>query len=58
MKVVDSSLYLRSQKGTGDESNDFAQVVFYAKNFEDLPIVQRLGDIIRVHRANVSSFNG
>jgi hypothetical protein len=30
-----------------------AQVVIYANKFEDLPIVQRLGDIIRVHRANI-----
>lgn len=28
-------------------------VIIYAKRFEDLPLVQRLGDIIRIHRANI-----
>jgi hypothetical protein len=28
-------------------------LVFFANKFEDLPISQRVGDIIRVHRANV-----
>ena len=54
LRVVDQTLYTKSQSKTGDEANDSAQVVFYAKNFEDLPIAQRIGDIIRVHRAKVS----
>jgi hypothetical protein len=29
----------------------------YANKFEDLPIVQRLGDIIRVHRARLTKWN-
>eukprot|EP00347_Sterkiella_histriomuscorum_P003620 403363589 len=33
-------------------------IVFFAKRFEDLPITQRVGDIIRVHRAYVSTFKG
>lgn len=44
LKVVDPTLH---QKGT------YANVVIYASKFEDLPIVHRLGDIIRVHRANM-----
>ena len=50
MKVVDPSLHIKNQKGTGDAS-DYANVVLYAKSFEDLPIIHRIGDIIRVHRA-------
>jgi len=34
-----------------------AQVILYANKFEDLPIIARLGDIIRVHRANVRKNN-
>lgn len=30
----------------------------YAKRFEDLPIIHRLGDIIRVHRATLRLYNG
>jgi len=44
LKVVDPTL---NAKGA------YASVVIYANKFEDLPIVHRLGDIIRVHRANM-----
>jgi hypothetical protein len=45
LKVVDNSL-----NGAG-KSADYASIVIYATRFEDLPIVHRIGDIIRVHRA-------
>ena len=56
LKVVDPSLHVKSQKGTGDGS-DYATVILYAKRFEDLPIVSRIGDIIRVHRATLRLYN-
>ena len=56
LKIVDPSLYIKSQKGNGD-SSDYATLVLYAKRFEDLPIIQRLGDIIRVHRATLRLYN-
>lgn len=52
-KVVDHSL---AKKGTVSEK-DWVTVVFYAKNFEDLPIIQRVGDILRVHRAQFQHYN-
>ncbi len=57
MKIVDPSLYVKGQKGTGDGS-DYATLVLYAKRFEDLPIIHRVGDIIRVHRATLRLYNG
>jgi Telomeric single stranded DNA binding POT1/CDC13 len=57
LKIVDPSLYVKTQKGTGDAS-DFATLVLYAKRFEDLPIISKLGDIIRVHRATLRLYNG
>ena len=33
-------------------------LVLFSTKFEDLPISQRVGDIIRVHRATVSEFRG
>lgn len=57
LKIVDPSLYLKKEKGTGDAS-DYATLVLYAKRFEDLPIIHRLGDIIRVHRATLRLYNG
>ena len=56
LKIVDPSLHVKNQKGTGD-GGDYATLVLYAKRFEDLPIVQRVGDIIRVHRAILRLYN-
>jgi len=56
LKIVDPSLHIKNQKGTGDAS-DYATLVLYAKRFEDLPIIQRIGDIIRVHRATLRLYN-
>jgi hypothetical protein len=33
-------------------------VVFFASKFADLPISQRVGEILRVHRAQVGNYNG
>jgi hypothetical protein len=33
-------------------------LVLFANKFEDLPICQRVGDIIRVHRAHVQEYKG
>jgi len=56
LKVVDASLHVKNTKGTGD-SSDYATLVLYAKRFEDLPIVSKIGDIIRVHRATLRLYN-
>jgi hypothetical protein len=48
---------VKKEKGQG-EAADFATLVLYAKRFEDLPIITRLGDIIRVHRATLRIYNG
>jgi hypothetical protein len=36
----------------------FPQVVMFANNFEDLPVVRNVGDIIRLNNANVSLHKG
>jgi hypothetical protein len=33
-------------------------VVFFGNKFEDLPVTQRVGDIIRVHRATLTEYRG
>lgn len=55
LKVVDPSQHVKGMKGTGGD--DYATVVLYAKEFKDLPIVSRIGDIIRVHRATLRLHN-
>jgi hypothetical protein len=51
LKIADASL------NTGTKGGDFASVVMYAKRFEDLPIVLRLGDIIRLHRSTLRMYS-
>ena len=51
LKIVDASL------NTASKGADWASVVMYAKRFEDLPIVLRIGDIIRIHRASLRVYN-
>ena len=46
LKIVDASM----------KGSDYATVTIYAQRFEDLPIVLRMGDIIRVHRATLRMY--
>ncbi len=55
MKIVDPTLHAKGAKAS---DKDFATLVLYAKRFEDLPIIHRIGDIIRVHRAQLRHYNG
>lgn len=48
LKIVDPSLHSKGSKAT---DNDYSTVIIYAKRFEDLPICNKVGDIIRLHRA-------
>lgn len=50
LKVIDPTLY--PKKGA-----EFASIVIFANRFEDLPIVHRIGDIIRIHRANLRLYD-
>jgi hypothetical protein len=45
LKVVDPTYCIM------EEQDNFAIVSLQARRFEDLPIIQRCGDIIRIHRA-------
>lgn len=45
LKVIDPSCNIK------DTDDNFAIVSLQARRFEDLPIIQRCGDIIRIHRA-------
>lgn len=45
LKIVDNTCNVSSA------NDDFAVVALQARRFEDLPIIQRCGDIIRIHRA-------
>lgn len=53
LKIIDPTLHSKGGKPT---DNDYATVVIYAKRFEDLPIANKVGDIIRLHRATLRMY--
>lgn len=56
LKVVDSTYYSNVESAKGNIK--FGLVTFFAKRMEDLPVVRKIGDIIRVHRAIVKDYKG
>lgn len=55
LKIVDPSLHSKPTQHKATD-NDFATVVIYGKRFEDIPIVSKVGDIIRLHRATLRMY--
>jgi len=51
IKVIDPTLNPKNKQ-------DWAQVIIYATRFEDLPIIHRIGDIIRIHNAKLRIHEG
>ena len=56
LKVIDGTNY--SQGDERQKHTDYSVIIIYASRFEDCPIVRQIGDIIRVHRANVKNYKG
>ena len=52
LKIIDTSL-----NGANTKCGDYATVTMYSKRFEELPIVLRCGDIIRLHRATLRMYH-
>ena len=52
-KIVDPSLNIRhtSKEGSKGLNKNFATAIFYANSIDQLPHVPRVGDIVRIHRA-------
>ncbi len=51
MKIADPD-----QKFDKEGVVEHCTLMMFARNFEDLPIIQRVGEIIRVHRAHVQTY--
>jgi Telomeric single stranded DNA binding POT1/CDC13 len=52
---MDPTLYLSQED---PDSKSCASVIIYGKRSEDLPVITRIGDIIRIHRANMKIYKG
>lgn len=57
LKVMDPTLYIK-EDDSDQEAKNFASIVLYAKRLEDLPVISRVGDIIRIHWANMKIYRG
>jgi hypothetical protein len=53
LKIADQSSIINKKD---DGSVDFSTLVLFANKFEDLPVSQKIGEIIRVHRAGVGMY--
>ena len=58
LKVIDPTFH--PVAGYEDRPMDwkFGLVTCYADRIEDLPVVRKIGDIIRVHKASVKQYKG
>jgi histidinol phosphatase-like enzyme len=57
LKVIDSTLY--NEKGTQiSKKIDYASVVVVGERIEDMPVVRRIGDILRIQKATVKVNEG
>ena len=60
LKIVDRSLNMNSAEvlDKGKSSNTYITLQIFAYKLDELPKIARMGDIIRVHRCNVSNYQG
>lgn len=56
IKVIDKTLH--SIKEGENKRVIFGLITFFAKKLEDLPVVRKIGDVLRIHRATVKEFKG
>lgn len=52
MKIADQSCSISK-----DGEIEYVSLCLFAHKFDDLPICQRIGDIIRIHRASVGFYS-
>lgn len=56
LKIVDPSMHYKQPRDTSDPNNGCVSVTFFAHQQEALPTFMRVGDIIRIHRANIGTY--
>ena len=56
LKIVDPSMHYKHPRDVSDPNNGCVSVTFFAHGQEQLPTFMRVGDIIRIHRANIGTY--
>lgn len=49
-------MHYKQPRDVSDPNNGCVSVTFFAHNQESLPTFMRVGDIIRIHRANIGTY--
>lgn len=49
-------MHYKHPRDLGDVNNGCVSVTFFSKDKDQLPVFKRVGDIIRIHRANIGSY--
>jgi len=58
VRLIDQSLNLKAAALTGNSATTFASVQFFANEISKLPHILQIGDIVRITKVNVTTFNG
>ena len=56
LRIIDPSQHFKYPKDPSDPNNGCSSVTIFAKHTDQLPTFARVGDIIRIHRANISLY--
>lgn len=56
VKIIDPSMHYKFPKDPNDPTSGCVSVSFFSKDKDTLPTFTKLGDIIRIHRANIGNY--
>lgn len=56
VKIIDPSVHFKIPKNMQDPNNGCISVTFFAPRKEQLPTFSKVGEIIRIHRANIGQY--
>jgi hypothetical protein len=56
LKIIDPSMHYKYPREPNDVTNGCVSITFFGKDRDSLPKFTKVGDIIRIHRANIGTY--
>lgn len=56
LKIIDPSMHYKYPREPNDVTNGCVSITFFSKEKDTLPKFTKVGDIIRIHRANIGTY--
>lgn len=56
LKIIDPSMHYKYPREPNDVTNGCVSITFFGKEKDSLPKFTKVGDIIRIHRANIGTY--